>query len=51
MTLPVLTQDVCGAELTVKAGGFLKKEEERKSRIFLRNCKFTILLQVYYLLF
>ena len=44
MPLPVLTQDKCGKELTFIAKGYLGKEEERKSRIFLSNCKFTDLL-------
>ena len=46
MALPVLTQDMCGRELTFKAEGFLKKEVERKSPIFLSNCKFIDLLLI-----
>lgn len=42
--LPKVTQDKCGKELTFIAKGYLGKEEERKSRIFLSNCKFIDLL-------
>ena len=44
MTLTPLTQGICGTNLTFKAEGYLGKEEERKSRIFLSNCKFIDLL-------
>ena len=46
MTLPPLTQEICGTNLTFKAEGYLGKKEERKSRIFLSNCKFIDLLFV-----
>ena len=44
MALPVLTQDICGTNWTFKAEGFLGKEEEKISRIFLSNCKCIDLL-------
>ena len=46
MELPVLTQDICGMELTFKGEGFSDKEVERKLHIFLSNCKFIDLLLI-----
>ena len=46
MALPVLTQDMCGKNLTFKAKGFLG-EEEKISRIFLSNCKCIGLLFIF----
>ena len=48
MVLPVLTQDICGTNLTFKAEGYLGKEEEKISRIFLSNCKCIELLFILY---
>lgn len=46
MELPVLTQDICGTELTFKGEGFSDKEVERKLHTFLSNCKFNDLLLI-----
>ena len=47
VALPVLTQDVCGTNLTIKVEGFHGKEE-KISRIFLSNCKCIDLLLFFY---